>query len=387
MTRLRSAALATVLCGTVVPAGWAVFELTSLDWPRIEKPNLALFEHQLEASLSAKTETVSANTESLDAPQPTTIDKTVTTVAGTTGSDRAESIVETAVADPSQKLPAQTMPVRTATASEPDSVHTDTGEAVRSIETVGECLVPEICIDQYLWSLYQRTPKRDTIKVVEQRKVTVTKKGKTRTVTKEFTRLVDEDFTWKDPKAAERAGMALMNYVIGGMDRSFKLKLYHALRALDQAGLPPGITSAFRDDYRQSLASGLKAASDRSYHGGSLRGGFGHGLAVDLVSVNGDSESLWRWIDDHGKEFGIGRPYLDKDPPHVAPIDGKEYADHHREAHGPHVGSEKKKRNRLVARDNGETSKPRQTLTPSAVDTHSTKFSGRRVARRLYFYY
>jgi hypothetical protein len=27
-----------------------------------------------------------------------------------------------------------------------------------------------------------------------------------------------------------------------------------------------------------------------------------------------------------GKEYGIGRPYLDKDPPHIAPIDGKEYA-------------------------------------------------------------
>ena len=33
------------------------------------------------------------------------------------------------------------------------------------------------------------------------------------------------------------------------------------------------------------------------------------------------------WIDAH-PEFGIGRPYLDKDPAHVAPIDGKEYADH-----------------------------------------------------------
>jgi len=36
---------------------------------------------------------------------------------------------------------------------------------------------------------------------------------------------------------------------------------------------------------------------------------------------------LWKWIDAHEKELGIGRPYLDKDPPHVAPIDGKEYAD------------------------------------------------------------
>jgi hypothetical protein len=366
MTRLRSAALATVLCGTVVLAGWAVSGLAGFDSPRIEKPNLAPIEDQRAASLSAKT-------ESVDAPQPA-IDKTgtsdadmVTTAAGTTGSDRSESIVETAVADSSQKLPAETPPVQMATASEPDAVHTDTGEAVRSIETVDECLDPEICIDQYLWSLYQRTPKQDTIKVVEQRKVTVKKKGKTRTVVKEFTKLVDEDFTWKDPKAAEKAGMSLMDYVIGGMDRSFKLKLYHALRALDEAGLAPGITSAFRDDYRQSLASGLKAASDRSYHGGSLRGGYGHGLAADLVSVKGEtraeryvsSESLWRWIDDHGKEFGIGRPYLDKDPPHVAPIDGKEYAAHHREAHGSHAVSEKKKRGRLVARDNGEMFKPR----------------------------
>ena len=58
-------------------------------------------------------------------------------------------------------------------------------------------------------------------------------------------------------------------------------------------------------------------------------------VAADLVSVKGEtraercawSEILWKWIDAHEKELGIGRPYLDKDPPHVAPIDGKEYAD------------------------------------------------------------
>jgi hypothetical protein len=118
------------------------------------------------------------------------------------------------------------------------------------------------------------------------------------------------------------------------MDRGFKLKLYHALRATDEAGLMPGITSGFRDDYRQSLASGNKAASDSSYHGGSRRGGYGHGVAIDLVGVKGDtraqrlssSETLWKWIDAHEKELGIGRPYLDRDPPHVGAIDGKEYA-------------------------------------------------------------
>src|SRR5213083_1045402 len=118
------------------------------------------------------------------------------------------------------------------------------------------------------------------------------------------------------------------------MDRGFKLKLFRALRMMDDAGFMPGITSAFRDDYRQSIASGNKASSDSSFHGGSRRGGYGHGLAVDLVSVKGEtrlqrfasSEELWKWIDAHETELGVGRPYLDRDPPHVAAIDGKEHA-------------------------------------------------------------
>ena len=140
------------------------------------------------------------------------------------------------------------------------------------------------------------------------------------TVTRTFTRRVDEEFAWKDPKAADKVGMAMMDYVIGGMDRSFKLKLFYTLYAAEQAGLQPGITSAFRDDYRQSIASGLKAATERSYHGGSLRGGYGRGLAADIVSVKGNSraqrwvstEKLWKWIDERGKDYGIGRPYLDQ---------------------------------------------------------------------------
>jgi hypothetical protein len=205
--------------------------------------------------------------------------------------------------------------------------------AVTTIEINEECLVAEICIDRYLWALYERAPKVDAIKVEERRKVTVKRRGKKVTVTRTFTRRVDEEFGWKDPKAADKAGMAMMDYVIGGMDRSFKLKLFYTLYAAEQAGLQPGITSAFRDDYRQSIATGLKAATDRSYHGGSFRGGYGRGLAADVVSVKGNSraqrwvstEKLWKWIDERGKDFGIGRPYLNRDPPHVAPIDGQEY--------------------------------------------------------------
>ena len=253
------------------------------------------------------------------------------------------AIVELALPDPSPMLPPETPPVQVAAANTADLVPDEVKDApVSTIEIVDECLVVDICIDRYLWALYQRTPKQDTMKVQERRKVTVRvtvkKKRKTmtvtKTVTKTFTKLVPQDFTWKDPHAAEKVGMPMMDYVIGGMDRSFKLKLFHTLHAAEQAGLSPGITSAFRDDYRQSIASGLKAASDRSYHGGSFRGGYGHGLAADVVSVKGatkaerwiSTEALWKWIDANGKEFGIGRPYLDRDPPHVAPIDGKEYA-------------------------------------------------------------
>ena len=291
-----------------------------------------------------------ADVELADAPQPTAMgnagignvdvagatELVRATPTDTTAASYEPKSIEAALTSSSQMLPPETPPVHVATASTPNAVLRDPKDAVRSIEILDECLAADICIDRYLWALYQRTPKEDTIKVQELRKVTVEKKGKTVTVTKSFTELVDEDFTWKDPKAAERADMSMMDYAIGGIDRSFKLKLFHMLHAAEEAGLSPGITSAFRDDYRQSIASGLKAATDRSYHGGSFRGGYRHGLAADVVSVNGEtrrqrsisSENLWKWIDAHEKEFGVGRPYLDKDPAHVAPIDGKEYTAH-----------------------------------------------------------
>jgi hypothetical protein len=237
--------------------------------------------------------------------------------------------------NPRQMLPPAAPSVRLASLFTSDAAKEYPKPVVHPVEILNECLVAEICIDEYLWSLYERTPKVDTNKVTQRVKATVKKKGKTRIVTKTITKYVLGDFTWKDPIAAQRAGMSLKDYVIGGMDRSFKLKLYRALRAMDDAGLMPGITSAFRDDYRQSITVGKKAASDSSYHGGSRRGGYGHGLAADIVSVKGatrgqrwiSTEILWKWVDAHGEEYGIGRPYLDRDPPHVGPMDGKEYVD------------------------------------------------------------
>jgi hypothetical protein len=289
-----------------------------------------------------------------------TADKSVTEAPAADATPAApEPIVTAALTESSETLSPETPPEPEANMSmatpEPDQAN----PAVGSTDVTDECLAADSCIDRYLWALYQRTPKEDSVKVQQQRQVTVKKKGRLVTVTKTFTTVADEDFSWKDPKAAEHAGMPMTDYVIGGMDREFKLKLVHMLHVADQAGLSPGITSAFRDDYRQSIASGLKAADDRSYHGGSSRGGYGHGLAADIVSTKGatrperltSSETLWSWIDTHGKEFGIGRPYLDRDPPHVAPIDGKEYAAHHPGMKTRQAGSAAKPHNKLALRD------------------------------------
>jgi hypothetical protein len=333
MNPRRSTIVAAAFYPAVVIAGWAVISLTGIGSPRIEIAGAAHVMDRLAPSLTANVELAAAQTAAIgyaagsNTNAATAAEFLARPVPGTTTSaDEPHPVVVAALTDPAEIL--------TPTASTAEALPQEAATPINRIELVGECQVAEACIDQFLWALYQRTPKEDTIKERELRKVTVKRKGKLRTVTRSFTKLVDADFTWKDPKAAERTGMPMMDYVIGGMDRNFKLKLFRALYAAETAGLQPGITSAFRDDYRQSIASGLKAASNRSYHGGSLRGGYGHGLAADIVSVNGatrskrwvSTEALWKWVDANGRQFGIGRPYLDRDPPHVGPIEGQEYA-------------------------------------------------------------
>jgi hypothetical protein len=339
MNPLRSATISAVLCGIggiVWVAGFGSARIDSAGAPTLNRPAPSL---TADADLTDALQPTAIGNAGIDDVEVARAAELVreTPTERTVASDEPKSMVEASLANFSQMLPPDTPPVQVATAGTPDVMPKDTKDAVGSIKSLDQCPVGgEMCIDLYLWALYQRTPKEDTIKVEELKKVTVKKKGKMVTVTKSFTKLVDEDFTWKDPKAAEKAGMPMMNYAIGGIDRRFKLKLFHMLHAAEEAGLSPGITSAFRDDYRQSIASGLKAATDRSYHGGSFRGGYGHGLAADVVSVNGETRTqrsissgdLWKWIDTHEKEFGVGRPYLDRDPAHVAPIDGKEYAAH-----------------------------------------------------------
>ena len=360
MVRPRRFAL-VLLCGTVTLAGWCAAKLGGFEWSGLESTPTPIWNRgatrgattssadagRVGAPLAHAMASVAAVTTShRKLPEPAvasaavpatdaTVDPGPREIAfGLAGVSAAEAPVVEAPLPDSRPTPPPETSVRLVSLFRPDPVEEDPQAAARPVETFDECLVVDICIDEYLWSLYERTPKVDTNKVTERIKTTVKTKGKTRTVIKTITKYVVADFTWKDPIAAQRAGMSLKDYVIGGMDRGFKLKLFRALRTMDDAGFMPGITSAFRDDYRQSIASGNKAASDSSFHGGSRRGGYGHGLAVDLVSVKGEtrlqrfasSEELWKWIDAHETELGVGRPYLDRDPPHVMPIDGKEYA-------------------------------------------------------------
>src|SRR5260370_7045072 len=96
---------------------------------------------------------------------------------------------------------------------------------VSPLEASDECVLSEECIDQYLWSVYERAPKVDTIKVEEQIKTTVKKNGKSRTVTKTVTKFVNEDFTWKYPHSAANTRMSVAQYVIGGAYRGVKVML------------------------------------------------------------------------------------------------------------------------------------------------------------------
>jgi len=317
----------TALCGAVVLGGWGAAGYVGSP-SRDTAAKIVATEAPPAAALPVET----LNTVMAKSAVPTADEPVVA----------AEDIAATEAAIPAPAPLPTEQPVQVASLSmpEPAQVQTKAAEAPAipaeaPVMTADACLASDECVDRYLFALYQRAPKVDSVLLPEQVKVTVTKNGKTQTITKTVQKLVDEDFAWKDPKAAEKAGMELKEYVIGGMDRSFKVKLYRALRAMDEAGLQPGISSGFRDDYRQTLASGKKAAFNRSYHGGSLRGGYGHGMAADLVSIKGDtraercasSEVLWKWVDVHGKEFGVGRPYLGRDPPHVGPIDGQEYVE------------------------------------------------------------
>ncbi|MBX4192429.1 hypothetical protein KW798_02990 [Candidatus Parcubacteria bacterium] len=143
-------------------------------------------------------------------------------------------------------------------------------------------------------------------------------------------------FGWKDGVAAAKVGMSATQYAVEGMEKVLRDRLYLMLREMRLNGLDTCINAGYRGPERQAMiTAGVRASANNSFHGGAKnRRGHGHGLAADLVSCLGgdtndqrfdNSKPVWRWIDTHGLEFKLGRPYLHCDPPHVGPSDGGEY--------------------------------------------------------------
>lgn len=154
---------------------------------------------------------------------------------------------------------------------------------------------PPIPADTYLCEVYARTPvKRDGA----------------------------GDFTWKDQAAANRLGMDVCTYAIGGLAPGLKTRLETFGHMADERGIAWSMTSGFRDDFRQGIASGLKARVGNSKHGGSrATRGYGDGRAVDIAAV-GPIAPLLALVDGLGRTLGLTRPHKGFDPNHVQLLDG-----------------------------------------------------------------
>ena len=282
MKRKRGVVLAAS-CGTVAVIGWIAAGTAGLGTLTLEStqtpnevsriPSATIPAEQVDipqAITLAEGGACVANTESgiaaLSEPRQMPVDVATALLASLKTSDPVQNDAREATGsiDVAEKTNgsgalAAAPPVLSAAVSTVDPGR-ETGKSALSSKALDACPEPDVCIDQYLWTLYERTPKVDTVKVEERIKVKVKKKGKTRTVVKTLVKYVTEDFAWKDPKAAQKKGMSLKDYVIGGMDKDFRRKLYDALHAMETAGFSPGITSAsaMTTDKRSQPATRLR---------------------------------------------------------------------------------------------------------------------------------
>src|SRR5262245_213593 len=189
MARPRRFALALV-CATAAIGGWCAASLGGFEWSGIENPATPIWNRGAAGG---------ATVASADAgPVRALLAHAIASVAAVTTSHRelAEPAVASAAAPASDAATVGRGPRETAfrlagvseapvvEAPLPDAHPTPPPEkrvplvslfrpepveeeahAARAVEPLDECLVVDICIDEYLWSLYERTPKVDTNKV------------------------------------------------------------------------------------------------------------------------------------------------------------------------------------------------------------------------------
>src|SRR5271166_4307556 len=145
--RPRRLSVAAV-CGMVVVAGWVAAGLGGLGSPGIENTGAPIED--------SRATSVTAHAEHVDALQTTAMGEDGVSVADM-GSGGA------ALPGPRPMRRPAALPGLFAAVSPAEPVQNDAKPAVSSFEARDACLEPDVCIDEYLWSLYERTPKVDTV--------------------------------------------------------------------------------------------------------------------------------------------------------------------------------------------------------------------------------
>src|SRR5262245_59277334 len=190
MARPRRFALALV-CATAAIGGWCAASLGGFEWSGIETPATPIWNRGAAGGVTVA---------SADAgPVGALLAHAIASVAAVTTSHRelsepaaasaAAPASDVATVDPDPRetafglagvsaaeAPAVEAPekrVRVVSLFRPEPVEEEAQPAARAVEPLDECLVVDICIDAYLFSLYERTPKVDTNKVTEKIKTTV----------------------------------------------------------------------------------------------------------------------------------------------------------------------------------------------------------------------
>jgi hypothetical protein len=141
--RPRRLAVLPALCGTVALAGWigAVPAGLSLLGIQSDGPPIEV----------SRATSATARAEHVDAPRATALDEHGVSVADIAGGTAALS-------DPPPMPQPATPPVLFAAVSSTDPVQNTARPAVNS-EALDACPEPDVCVDQYLWSLYERTSR------------------------------------------------------------------------------------------------------------------------------------------------------------------------------------------------------------------------------------
>ncbi len=243
-----------------------------------------------------------------------------------------EPVIKLASADPTEIVTTDALsPAAIATGPAPAA--SKPSPPADTVAVLDECFVMDACIDRYLWALYQRTAKEDLDQGRGPPRRHRQAQGQDGHGDAQLHKAGRSGF-WLEGSESGRARQHAddgLRHRRHGQELQAKA-VSHAARSRGRrpvAGHHQRVPRRLPPVDRERPEGRLRPL----YHGGSTRGGYGHGMAADIVSTQGNNraqrwvstEILWKWVDANGKAFGIGRPYLGRDPPHVGPVDGQEY--------------------------------------------------------------